>query len=481
LRSLGVGVVRVTLPWDQIAPAAQSRTRPAGFNATDPAAYPATNWAPYDTIVREAQADGIRVDFVVTGSVRGGAPDWAGGQGAPRGVHAGLWKPSGPAYGQFVQAVATRYRGSYTPSGASQPLPRVSFWEFWNEPNWGLQLTPQTLNGGRPVAPNVYRQLVNYGWKALSRTGHAHDTMLVGNLAPLGRNNPGLIGFIKPLAFLRTLYCVDSSYRPLRGTGAQAVGCPTTTRASRRFRTLNPGLFNGVQFGMHPYPYGSGSPKDPDNITPTGVPRLAKALNKVQRAYGSGRQLPIYNTEFGYITSPPARPGTYPSPDVAARSLNSYEYFTYRNPRMASTMQYLLYDTPQAISGFFTGLILQSGQPKATFSAYRMPIWLPVTKTRNGGTLEVWGCVRPAHFAAADTGQPQTAWVQYRSSASAQFTTLQGVRITNPHGYIDLRVKFPASGQVRLAWQYPAGDTALLDPVDGNQWVYSRVTNITIQ
>jgi hypothetical protein len=188
----------------------------------------------------------------------------------------------------------------------------------------------------------------------------------------------------------------------------------------------------------------------------------------------------MYNTEFGYITSPPARPGTYPSPYTTAKLLNSEEYVTYRNPRVASTDQYLLQDTPLSVSGFFTGLLLQSGRPQPTFSAYRMPVWLPVTATRRGRTLEVWGCVRPAPLARADTGQPQTVAIQYSASGSGQFSTIQNVTISNPRGYFDVRVGFPASGQVRLAWQYPAGDSTLQDPADPSQSIYSRTTNITI-
>ncbi len=66
LRQLGVGVVRVSLQWSAVAPAA----RPQGFKADDPASYPASRWSIYDQVVLDAQEDGIAVDF----SVSGGAP-----------------------------------------------------------------------------------------------------------------------------------------------------------------------------------------------------------------------------------------------------------------------------------------------------------------------------------------------------------------------------------------------------------------------
>jgi hypothetical protein len=481
LRSLGVGVIRVTVLWQSIAPNPTSTTRPA-FDATDPGAYPAANWGIYDEVVKDAQQDGIQVDFVLTGAVRIGGPAWAGGPGAPSslsqfGAQPGLWKPSATEYGEWVHALGTRYSGSYTPQGASAPLPRVSFWELWNEPNWGLQLTPQTQSGGLgQVAPVVYRQLVNSGFSALQNTGHGQDTILIGNLAPMGNNNPGLIGFTRPLNFVQTLYCVNSSYKRLQGSAASAAGCPSS---SAQFSAQNPALFSrAVQFGIHLYPYGSGTASDPENVGIMSVSRLITALAKVQGVYGSGKKFALYNNEYGLITSPPAG-HPYPSTTTAAREINQAEYTTYRNSRVAATSQYLLQDTPAKVSGFFTGLLFSNGRPKATFYAYRMPIWLPVTQTRRGGTLEVWGCVRPATFARRDTGQPQTAWIQYRPG-SGQFRTIQAVRINNGRGYIDVRVRFPGSGQVRLAWRYPSGDNSLRDPIDSSQWIYSTVWNIKL-
>src|SRR5437660_6178533 len=59
LRHLGVTMVRVNIRWSFIAPQGESRKRPH-FNASDPNAYPAAAWAPYDTIVRTANSDGIK-------------------------------------------------------------------------------------------------------------------------------------------------------------------------------------------------------------------------------------------------------------------------------------------------------------------------------------------------------------------------------------------------------------------------------------
>ena len=116
LRNLGVERVRVNLTWNTVAPSPLSTSRPKRFNAADPAAYAAAAWAPYDAIVRAAVTYGIGIDFTIDGP----APYWATGSGAPRGTTGyfrGAWEPSATEFGSFVQAVGTRYSGTYKPRG----------------------------------------------------------------------------------------------------------------------------------------------------------------------------------------------------------------------------------------------------------------------------------------------------------------------------------------------------------------------------
>src|SRR5579875_3753893 len=145
MRDLGATTVRIELYWNDIAPSI-TRTHKPNFNATNPDAYSAAGWAPYDAIVRDAAADGMTIDLVVAQ----GAPRWAEGAGIPSNylipnnyaARYFAWKPSAADYGQFVQAVGTRYDGSFTPAGQSSALPRVHFWTLWNEPNFGEDLGP---------------------------------------------------------------------------------------------------------------------------------------------------------------------------------------------------------------------------------------------------------------------------------------------------------------------------------------------------
>jgi hypothetical protein len=474
LRSLGVGIIRVDVNWSSVAPDATSRTEPS-FDATDPGAYPAVNWQQYDTIIRDANALGIRVDLLVDGS----APLWATATGAPSGF-AGVWKPSAAAYGQFVQAVGTRYSGSYTPAGATSTLPRINYWEFWDEGNWGPAFSPQIQSGSPTVVSAIdYRSLLDNAWSALQRTGHGTDTIVAGSLSQDGSQVVTATATTAPLTFLRALYCVNGSYQQLRGATAQALGCPSTRAA---FAANNPVLFKATGIGLHPYPYGS-----PPNVTqfrdPNGaefneIPQFTRALDRLQRAYGSGRKLQVFNTEYGYQTRPPQTNKMFPTPANAAKYINWAEYLSYKNWRITTYDQYELQDH----GWFTTGLLTSGGSFKPSFYAYRLPVWLPVTVTGRGRSLEVWGCVRPANFARIDTGQSQYVEIQFAAGSRGGFRNLTRVRITNSRGYFDVRVKFPSSGRVRLAWEYPRGDAKLADPLKpGEGWIYSRTTSITLR
>ncbi len=189
MKELGANTVRVLLFWWQVAPNSSSRTAPRGFKASNPAAYPAHNWAQWDAIVQAAKAEGIRVDLDITGA----PPDWADGKGAPRHFTSSRfgWRPNAADYGQFVRAVATRYSGHYTPPGASAPLPKVSLYSLWNEPNFGQNLGPQYVgatnkSAGLPVAPMYYRNLLRSGWSALRQDAKG-ATILIGELAGTGK------------------------------------------------------------------------------------------------------------------------------------------------------------------------------------------------------------------------------------------------------------------------------------------------------
>jgi hypothetical protein len=468
-KALGVDRVRVYLPWNAIAPAPGSRVAPT-FRAADPAAYPSTGWSPYDQIVEAARARGIGLDFTLGGP----APVWAQGPGAPQHGGVGVWKPSAPDFGAFVKAVGTRYSGTYRAPGAAAPLPRVDFWSIWNEPNYGVDLAPQAIDDSTvEVSARLYRDLLDAAWSALTATGHAHDTILVGETAPRGittGNSPGNFAGMVPLRFLRALYCVDSGFNELRGAPATVRGCPADPAASGQFARRHPALFLASGFAAHLYPQGAlapnvATPGEPDYADLATVANLERTLDRAQSAYGVVRPLPIYSTEFGYHTDPPEP--LRPSPALAAGYLNWAEYISWRDPRIRSYDQFLMLDP--ASGHFATGLKFHDGTPKATFAAFRLPLYLPVVRTSAGQPIEVWGCVRPAPAARQQSGRRQSVRIEFAPGSSSRYTAMKTVAITDPHGYFDVAQAFGHSGRVRLAWSYPDGPE-----------IHSRIVNIAV-
>jgi hypothetical protein len=85
-----------------------------------------------------------------------------------------------------------------------------------------------------------------------------------------------------------------------------------------------------------------------------------------------------------------------------------------------------------------------------------MPLWLPQTTFRRGQAIEVWGCVRPAHYAHIDTGREQMARIEFRRAAGGPFETVATVH-PGRDCYFDTEHAFPGSGAVRVAWTYPHG------------------------
>lgn len=504
-RQLGVGVVRLLMRWQYVAPRANSFHAPRHFNASNPAAYPNSTWARYDGVVEAAHRNGIRLDL----DLAGGAPLWATGRHMPRGHGYPFhnWEPSATAYGNFVRAVAIRYSGNYNPTarkldpGNPSDLPRVSFWSVYNEPNYGPSLAPQSAPGhvNLPFSPRYYRSLVDRAWSALRTTGHGRDTLLFGELAPRGNYKVGTFNMMAPLTFLRALYCLNGSYRPLRGSAAVAAGCPRSRSGTSHFASRNPALFRAAGFSDHPYmswfppnreenvgqpPHFNQLKRNYASLATIG--NLERGLNRTFAAYRSHRKIPLWITEFAYQTDPPSRPTRssphhFPSPATAASYDNWAEYIAWRDSRIVSFDQYLLQDPPKpsnGTQGYNSGLIAASGTPKPGYFAFRMPLYLPkTTASSSQQALEVWGGARPARYALLDLpGVTQQVSVLFRAKGAPNFSPLAIEPINSSNGYFDAHLKFPSSGTVELQWTYPN------DPLTGlsGTTIYSRQVSVTV-
>ena len=237
--------------------------------------------------------------------------------------------------------MARRYSGSYVPQAGATPLPRVNYWGIWNEPNEGAWLNPQWRTVGRGgrvlIAPLLYRQLVDAAYSAFRATGHAHDTILIGETASRG--------WIYPIQFVDALYCVNSHNRPLVGTAATNLGCPRSGSRSQ-FAARNPGLF-ASEYAHHPYSFDTPPNRivSPGLITLANLGVLERTLNGIFATYGKHPRggVPMYLTEWGYKSNPP-NPFVKTSLTQQATWLNQGEYMTWKDRYVRALDQFLLVD-----------------------------------------------------------------------------------------------------------------------------------------
>ncbi len=464
LKRLGVDRVRVQMLWLALAPSPLALHKPPGFNATRARDYPATSWAPYDRLVRLAGARGLGVNFDVTAA----GPLWAMRRPAPDPRYAFVYAPSPRAFKQFVIALGRRYSGTYVPPGGGGPLPRVDYWSVWNEPNQPGWLAPQWRHlGGRLVmnSPRLYRLYADAFWGALSATGHGRDTFLIGELAPEGAHREASLERpIPPMPWLRALYCVDSRFQPLRGAAAVALHCPVSGGGAA-FARAHPALFQTTGFAQHPYSFFLGPaapPRSVDYVSIGTLPRLENALDRIFSLYGVSRRLPLYLTEYGYETDPPNPIRGQPLP-VQAEWLSQAEYMAWKDPRVRVLSQFLLVDSapntaaPKGSNAYWstfqTGLEFLGGAHKPSFRAYRLPLFVSPGVVARGGSVSVWGMLRPAV-----NGSRQQALVLWRpNGVRTRYRTLATVSTSDPSGAFVVRVTPPGSGVLRIAWRSPGG------------------------
>jgi hypothetical protein len=204
------------------------------------------------------------------------------------------------------------------------------------------------------------------------------------------------------------------------------------------------------------------------------IPTVEQTLDRLTHTYGSSKHFPIYNTEYGYITNPPHP--HYLNPTTAAYYINWAEYLSWKQPRVGSYMQYLLADPQPSVkpyNGFASGLEFFNGSHKPSYDAYRLPVYMPHTSFSHTANEELWGALRPAPFMAKDGAGAQTVSIQLNGK------TIKTLNVTSAGGYFDIKLKFPSSGSVRLAYTYPKTDS-LLPPTDLGTTINSRAFNIKV-
>ncbi len=313
LRESRAKITRIDVLWSLVAP-----TRPA--NPRDPAD-PAYHWERTDAVMRGIAR--LKITPIV---VAYSAPGWAaGGRGVPEGTEVNPHAPQPRHYAHFMEALAKRYSGAFTPDGGDGPLPRARHYEIWNEPNLAGFLSPQVA-GGRRVAVDRYVALARAAYPAIKRVNRS-AIVIAGVAGPRSSTDE-------------------------RGTGALLW-------AQRIAASRAP--FDA--YSQHVYP--AAAPRAATRAFPAWrtLPRLFAALDAVPRRRG----VPVYLTEMGYTTaSTPFRNVRVTRSQQAAHLRQIMGMPAVRGGRVRALIWFNLQDNPN----WPGGLIDLHGRKKPAFGAF---------------------------------------------------------------------------------------------------------------
>ena len=402
----GANIVRTAVTWASIAP--DGSVRPAGFDARNPAD-PGYNWSSLDAFVRAAGSRGLSP--LVTSYW---APGWAEGDDADdrarREGDPGSYHPNAKDYGDFMHAMATRYSGSFPdPANPGQSLPRVRYFQLWNEPNFG-----QYLTAAKSKIPLYYSRLLNAGYDAVKGVSRS-NLVLTAGLGPFGNN--GHATDVEPQVFMRSLMC-------LSGKGGRSL------RVVRRCRYPKPKFDVWTQ---HPYTFG-GTPTshagNPDSAAMGDMPEVRRTLDfavRKNRIAPRGRKK-LWVTEFAWFSNPPGiksgdgrELGEPLSRQAAYLSETAYRLWRLR---FEALVWYGLHDLSQFPSGLYLGSDLS--QPKPALEAFKFPFYADVSSR---GVL-FWGL-------ASGSGR---STVRIERKSGSTFKRVVDVR-TDSRGMLYTRVK----------------------------------------
>lgn len=343
-------LIRLTVPWYGV----ERSPAPSRETARSPS-FAGYDWAAVDENLRTVTAAGHSPIVLF-----GGAPTWSEGPGRPSGDaggNPGSWMPSPDALRDFSEALARRYSGS-TPDPAvpGANLPRVRYWQVWNEPNLTLYLAPQWRDG-QPFAPGHYRRLLNAAASGL-RAADRRNVVITGGTAPYGDFGQGRR--IMPARFWREVFCLDDS---LRRSGS-CNGAP-------------------VQFDVFAHhPYSVSPPLTPagnaDDVQIPDLGKLVRILSAARRGRVIAGRKPLWVTEYGFDTSPPDPAGI---PERLAAEYVSQALHQFWLAGSTAVLWLQVRDEPEGEgyastlqSGlFFRGASVGEDRPKLSYRAFRFP------------------------------------------------------------------------------------------------------------
>ena len=387
-------VVRVIMNWSLIAP-----TRPA--DPTNPAD-PAYHWNIWDQFVLSAHQRGLTPLLVVIG-----APPWAEGPHRDPGAGTGSWRPDAQAYGAFATAAARRYSGSFG------GLPRVRYWQAWNEPNLAYAITPQ-WDGSTMESPEIYRGLLNAFYAGV-KAAVPSDLVVAGATAPYGC--AGVCGAIQPMTFWRALLS-------------------------------KPTYFD--IWDHHPYGLAGGPVSHALNANDITVPDMGKLGKLIASAVRGGTALPARRKqawvgEISWDSSPPDPQGVPLAKQ--ARFLEGTLYLLWRQ-HVSTVAWFQIGDAPPNPSYAATsqgGTYFLDGRAKPSDKAFRFPF---TAYRKRAGVSAAWG-MAPKPGAVLVQRRAHGRWRTIaRTRAGRSRVFLRSVRV--PAGTV-LRAR--ATGRTSLTWR----------------------------
>ena len=340
LKTLKVQVLRVNLYWGGNKWAV-ANTKPA--DATDPGD-PAYNWALYDRLVAYAHTYNIPVMFSILFT-----PSWANG-GQARTV-----APTDMQNLQdFARAAAERYSGLWTPPSWQRnaalgigdgPLPKVSMWTAWNEPNNPIWLTPQYKKVGKKwviQSAKSYAQICNAVYDGVHTPDFGPlpgEQVACGVTGPKGNDAPASKrASVDPLTFL---------------SAAKAAGMKTFD-----------------VYAHNPY---ANAGNEPPNYVPKGKDKrriqlgnINLLLAKITQLYGPKH---LWITEYGYQTNPPDKTIFGTSWANQATYMSQAYAIARKNPRIDMMVWFLVRDEPN-LGGWQSGLETVAGKKKPSWKTY---------------------------------------------------------------------------------------------------------------
>jgi Cellulase (glycosyl hydrolase family 5) len=388
----GAGIVRLLVEWPQIV-----ESQPP--DPTNPGSASYNPFFAIDGPVRDADARGLEVLLTINH-----APSWAEGPGRPTWVAPGAWKPNPADLADFVQAIATRYSGSFDPDGAGPepPLPAVQALQVWNEPNHGHWLSPQ-FEGTTALSPDYYREMLNASYEAIKAV-NPRMRVVAGGTSPYG-DPPGgpYPGEPRayPVQFWQQLLCVHPVEQKIPVKSKKRIPAKSKKKKGKKWRRHvtyvrtqgcpGPALFD--VFAHHPIDNTGGGPlksgPSPDDVSTPDLGRLVSVLRGAEQA---GTTLPgthpVWVTEFWWDSNPPNPVGA--PLDVQAAWLEQSLYLFWK-AGADTAINFQVGDTTEhsdAHAGLQAGLYFLDGSPKPALTAFRFPF---VTERINKRAVRAWG------------------------------------------------------------------------------------------